>query len=122
MVRRYTDEDFNQIALWAKGWETSYSKELFPPIGFIVDNTAAYFLYTTPSKVCFMENMISNREASKEAVDKALQEIVEAICIEARNLGFEVAYACSNNNAVVHRALRNGCSVEPSYALITKKL
>lgn len=122
MVRRYTSSDFPTLQEWGKAWDIQYKEEYLPPIGFIVENTAAYFLYTTPSKVCFMENMISNRECPKEEVDKALELIVEAILIEAKELGFEVAHACTNVGAVVMRSLKSNCKVSPNYALITKVL
>lgn len=121
-VRPYKPEDFEQIKSWGEKYNAVYDPELLPPCGFIVDGVAAYFLYETLSKVCFLENMIANKDVDDATKDKALTLIVEAIIIEATKRGFKLAYACTNIPKVVERAILNGAKFEPKYVLLTKKL
>lgn len=106
-VRRYQESDFEEIAAWAKARGSIYDKDLFPPIGYIVPGIAAYFLYETPSKACWLENMCSNPEVQKEVRDLALRQIVSAILKEAKGLGFKVAYATTDLDSVVNRAIQH---------------
>lgn len=121
-VRRYKSEDFKQISQWAERRGESYQADLLPPTGFIVDNVAAYFLYSTPSRVCFLENMIANPDSDPAERSEALSMIVDAILSEAKERGFQVAYACTNIPAVVQRALTAGATFKPKYVLLTKNL
>jgi len=122
MVRKYDPLDFRQIQTWAQMWGTTYSCDYIPKIGFIVDGVAAYFLYETGTKLCFMENLISNKDADKIIVSKAVDEIIIALLNEAKELGYEVAYACTDNPSVITRALLTGANVKSKYALIQKSL
>lgn len=122
MVRRYEDKDFEQVFEWGKSYGNTYKRELFPSVGFIVPGIAVYFLYQTDSKICFLESMVANPETSKEARDEALNSITSEILREARDRGFEVAYACSDIPAVVERAIRAGATFKPKYVLLQKQL
>jgi uncharacterized protein YihD (DUF1040 family) len=121
-VRRYKPEDFEEIQRWAKLYDTTYSADNFPETGFIVDNLAAYFLYKTDSAVCFLENLISNKEADHYEKDKAINLIVEEILKEAKEQGFKVAYATTGIDAVVFRARIKGAKADANQTLLMKDL
>src|ERR1044072_570229 len=104
-ARRYDREsDFPQIKAWGEEWGADYNADQFPTVGFIVDGVAAYFLYSTDSTVCWLENMIAKRGIDERTRESALNLIIDAIINEARELGFEVANATTNNVMVAKRA------------------
>lgn len=114
--------DFAQICEWAKEYDTTYEDHQFPETGFIVDGLAAYFLYSTDSSVCFLENLISNKLADKVARGTAIKLVIDAVLTEAKRMGFRVAYATTNIPAVIFKARVHGAHTEPNQTLITKKL
>lgn len=123
IVRRYMPRDFEQIKEWAlTGFDTEYDSNQFPKTGFIVDGIAAFFLYRTDSTVCFLENMISNREACPIMKDKALDLLLEAAFKEAKAQGFKVAYATTNNPKVISRAIKHRVQIDIKHTLLTKNL
>lgn len=121
-VRRYEPKDFEQIKAWGEQWGAEYDEAQFPQVGFIVDGVAAYFLYSTDSVCCWLENMVTNREAEKEERKRALDLIVDAILSEARSLGFKVAYATTKNISAAKRAKTLGAHIATNHLLITKLL
>lgn len=121
IVRRYRPSDFKQIREWGAKWGAEYNEDQFPSVGFIIDNVAAYFLYSTDSSVCWLENMISNRGIDSQTRDVALDLLIEAILDEARNLGYAIAYAATDFVEIAKRAKEHGAMVRPGY-LLTKDL
>lgn len=122
IVRKFEAKDFDQIQEWAKQWGSEYKPSQLPKTGFIVDGIAAYFIYKTDSSVCFLEGLISNKEVSEEQKDGAILAIVEATLKHAAELGFDVAYATTDNQSVVFRAMQFGAKAEPRQVLLTKRL
>jgi len=121
-VRMYTPEDFAEVSGWAKERGQEYSADLLPPTGVIIPGIAAYFLYTTNSKTCFLENLISNPNTSSIERDKAIEVVTHTLVRFAREQGYTVAYACTNAPIVVLRALRQGASAKGGYTLLQLKL
>lgn len=121
-VRPYEPKDFEQIKEWGKSYGAEYREHQFPKIGFIVDGIAAYFLYSTDSSVCFLENMVAKKDVDQGEKNKALELICDAILKEAADQGFKVAHATTNNYAVAKRAREYGASVEVGHLLLTKDL
>lgn len=123
IARRYEPSDFEQIKAWAKeGWNRDYEADQFPKTGFIVDGLAAYFLYSTDSSVCFLENLISNKSADQNQRREAVDLVTKAIIKEAQDLGFKVAYATTGIPLVVVRAMMAGAQAIPKQTLLIKKL
>lgn len=121
MTRRYTKEDFSQVKEWGEKWGSTYDSDLFPETGFIWPGVAAYFLYKTDSKVCYLENMVRNPDMPKELTDLALQSIITHILKEARDLGFKVAYATTASDAVIDRALKHNAEATRGQTLLALK-
>lgn len=122
IVRRYESQDFEQIKEWGKEFGSDYKEDQFPKTGFIVDGIAAYFLYSTDSSVCWLENMISKRGVDQRVKNQALELIIEAILKEAKELGFRVAYASTDNYIVAKRSIKHGAKIKPGLLLMTKEL
>lgn len=121
-VKRFEPTDFKELAGWGKAWGGEYSEELFPKTGFIVPGVAAFFLYATDSKVCYLENLVCNPGRPRCERDQALSLITEALLKEAKEQGFKTAYACTNIGAVIERALLMGATLKTNHALLTKDL
>ncbi len=122
VARKYTSKDFPQIQTWGKQWGADYKESQFPKTGFIVDGLAAYFLYSSDSSCCWLENMVANKSADPEQKGLALKLITEAILKEAKSLGFAVAYACTDNWSVMQRAMECGAQSKMNHVLLTKDL
>lgn len=106
MVRKYVDGDFEAIQQWGKAWGADYQKDLFPSTGYIYPGVAAYFIYGGgDSKVCWLENMVTNPSAPQEIKEQALQQVVTEVLREVNRLGYKVAYATTDNQAVINRAV-----------------
>lgn len=122
-ARRYDREtDFSHIKAWGDEWGAEYIKEQFPTVGYIVDGVAAYFLYCTDSSVCWLENLISKRGIDEKTRENALNMIFDAILEEARELGYKIAYATTDNVAVAKRAKEHGAFLKVNQILLTKDL
>lgn len=118
----HKEKDFAQVKEWGFQYNKEYREHQFPKTGFIVDGVAAYFLYSTDSSCCWLENMIANKKTDPDVRDKALQMICEAILAEAKKLGFKVAYATTDNISVVKRAVTMGARFKPAQILLIKDL
>jgi hypothetical protein len=61
---------------------------LLPPTGFVADGIVAGFLYVvTGCKQAFMDGFVSDPRATREQRGQAIHEIMDAIVVEARELG-----------------------------------
>jgi hypothetical protein len=122
-VRKYDPaNDFDQIKEWGAEWGAEYLEDQFPMTGFIIDGVAAYFLYSTDSSVCWLENMVAKRGVDELTRDRALTLLVDAILLEAVAKGFTVAYATTDNIPVAKRAKEHGAIVRAGQILLTKDL
>ena len=122
IVRRYEIEDFKQIRLWGEQWGAVYNEEQFPNTGFIIDGVAAYFLYSTDSTVCWLENMVSRKGLEKAVRSRACDLLIDAAFNEAIAQGFSVAYATTDLISMAKRARAFGAQIKPQQFLITKDL
>jgi len=122
IVRRYQIKDFAQIKAWGAEWGAQYDESQFPSTGFIIDGIAAYFLYSTDSSCCWLENMICKKGTDKFIKSRALDLLVDAILKEAKTLGYVVAYATTDIPSVLKRAKSNGALLKPLQFLVTKDL
>ena len=124
LVREFLPNDYEQLKSWLKKRdEHIFHQDVLPPCGFIVDGVAAMFLYETwKSPFCYMENMVTNPDASPSDRDKALKLITSACVEKAKELGFKFALAVTNEPTVIVRAIHHGAKVETGKALLTLQL
>lgn len=122
IVRRYQPEDFDQVRKWGLEWGAQYDEEQFPDTGFIIDKVAAYFLYSTDSSVCWLENMISKKGLEKAVRARACDLLIHEALKTAEELGFTVAYATTDIASMAKRARAFGAQIKPNQILIVKDL
>lgn len=122
--REYEPRDYEQI----KAWLTSRGSHVFhpdvlPPHGFIVDGVAAMFIYETwKSPFCYLENMVTNQDASSDQRHLALSLITTACVEKARELGFKFAMAVTDEPTVIVRAVKHGAKTQTGKTLLTLQL
>ena len=121
-ARYYRKEDFPLIKAWGESFGANYCEDQFPPNGFIVEDVAAVFIYYTQSTVCFLENLISNKNSEKEKREKAIELLIGEAFFEAENAGFKVMYSTTHLPQVITRAIKHGATVKAGQALLTKTL
>ncbi len=122
LLRQYHHSDFKDIAAWGKQWGADYREDQFPKTGFIVPGIAAFFLYSTDSSVCYLENLIANKDVNGPERSEAIDQLVEVALATAKDMGFKVAYACTDIGQVVYRAIQAGANTKTKQVLLTKDL
>ena len=122
-MREYKPEDYEQLmSWWLKRNKNPINPDLFSDTGFIVDGVAAVFLYTTNSKIAYLECMICNPDVDKSITDKALNNLTELAAEAARQMGYKALMATATNKNVIIRAIKHGFQVEPGHTLLVKAL
>lgn len=77
-------------------------------LGIIEPGIAAAFLYITDSNLALIDHMVSNPNSDPKARDQALDAIVSELVTIAQNLGFDIVYGITNNEAVIDRGIGHG--------------
>lgn len=105
------------VEKWLSGKDgvEAFDWTLLPPIGAIIPDLAAGWIYRTDGAVAILDPLVRNPEISKEEADQALDYIVESLIRTARNLHpsgnlprIRVLVAHARQPAVIERALRHG--------------
>ena len=118
------DRDYETIALWwqAHGLDP-IPLEFLPAVGFVVSQVCAGFLYQTDTDLALIEGLVSNPETPAQLRDEALDAVVEALCSEAKKLGYLAISGFTQVPKVVSRAKRHGFKPgQGSYRLVTRRL
>lgn len=91
IVRRFEQKDYLEIMSWLECRKMPLiSSKYLPDIGFIVDGTACGFLIETNCRFGILDFFISNKEAPKSEVKKAIIEILYSLTKEAHNMKIEM--------------------------------
>lgn len=122
-VRRFDiDQDFEAIKRWGKEWDGSdYDKDLLSPVGFILPEVCAYFVYETGTKQVFLENLITNPKAPKELKELGIKMVITETLKYCNEKGYKVARAVTNNEAVIERAIMHNAMAQRDATLLTLK-
>lgn len=122
-ARRYNkDTDFQDVTSW---WllhdQIPPLPAMYPETGFIVENVAAAFLFRTDSSMALIEMIIYNPETPKDIRQKALNEVIESVILEAASLGYETLSGFTDMGVVIERAKSFGFTeVKNKYTMIVK--
>ncbi len=112
-----------EIEKWHLQHKMPFLSDLLPEDGWIVPGKAAIFLYKTKVPLAFMENLISNKEISKEERSSAINAVIEAGLKDAEESGIRAVVSITTVPQVVHRAGSLGGVILPKlYAKIVKEL
>lgn len=100
----------NQLNLWRECWNLPILPATYypEPGGFIVDNMAAGFLYTTGTDMAFYEQFIVNPEIKDPDRGTAINLVDDAILAYAQEQKLKVIVGKTPNGSLLQRAISNG--------------
>lgn len=105
-VRFDEDQHLEAAKAWAKAWGQDTLHTL--PVGFVVPGVACAFVCETNADFVILDNLVSNRDASKADRDAAVPAVLLACENYAKEKGYDKVVAFSANPAAVGRALQVG--------------
>lgn len=93
--------NYEEHAVMVGKWLTKHSfplppKDLLPDIGFLVDDAACGFLYTTNSKLGWVEWVFSNPEKPKEDRAAALDVVFKLLENVANQVGITALFSAAS--------------------------
>jgi hypothetical protein len=124
-VRAYDPrKDYETLTVWWDGHGVEHTPDnLLPAFGLVVPGVCAGFLYQTDSDLALIEGLISNPETSAQIRDEALDDLVTALCVQARTLGYQAISGFTQVPRVASRAQRHGFKIgDGTYQLVTRRL
>jgi hypothetical protein len=123
-VRPYINNDYKAFKAWHEARNlVAPPKHALPKSGFIVDNVAMGFMYSTDSSIAYIEGFVANKEAPAEQRALAIDLICKAIMTHAKNMGFKVILGVSNIESICTISQTNGFQVhEKPYKLLVNIL
>ena len=128
-IRKLKESDWDTLVnLWSMWpeWVQHPTKEMLPDNGtggFIVEKgdtpVVAGFLYTTNSKVCWLEWIVSNIEYKQADRKKALELLITGVEHVAKQSGGEIILSIARNKGLIHTHKKLGYTVDekPSYEI-----
>ncbi len=105
-VRSYNSlQDYKTIQKWMQGYSDFTTPEAWlSDTGFMIDNHACVFLYTTNSKIAYLEFLIGNPEIKdKDIKNEALNKVIEHAMKIASNIGYKFIFAFIEKEYVENR-------------------
>lgn len=121
----YNPEKHQQMILdWLQQWNINPKLiDIFPPTGFIVPDVCCMFIYETNSKLAFLDEFISNRQADEELRNRCLDRVTEMMLSYAKFRGYSKVIANTKYQAVVDRSKKFGFfQVEGTYQTIVRNI
>jgi len=89
-MRPVTSDDFVVIDRWLSLWDhPPIHPDLYPPTGLIEDGFGAGWILCTDSKLCLMENFVTNREVDRTQRRDACIRIAVALEKIAKERGYK---------------------------------
>lgn len=96
-------------------------KEFFSDIGFCIDGIAIGFLFTTNSKLCYMDNVAADPDAKPEVRELALDKLFRRIEIEACAHGKRLLIAACELPSLKLRLMNHGYQRHGEMTLFYKR-
>ena len=128
-IRKLIESDWDTLVdLWSMWpeWTEHPTKSMLPENGaggYIVEKgeipVVAGFLYTTNSKICWLEWIVSNIEYREADRKKALELLITGVEHVAKQSGGEIIFSIARNKGLIHTHKKLGYRVDekPSYEI-----
>lgn len=105
--------DYEKHSAEVSRWGSQHSfplppKEMLPNTGFMVNETACGFLYSTNSSLAWLEWVFSNPEKSEHERQESLDILFQMIEATAKELDIKAVFSASAIPAYSKILLRNG--------------
>ena len=122
-VRKFEEADYEKMARWyeLRGLKAP-SYQMLPRTGFVVDNTAATFLYVMETNIGWSEGTVSNPERPKDIRALAIKKLFDAVCTDAKQQNLRCIISSTRIPAVAEYAKEIGCIVKEGSTTIIKDL
>lgn len=122
--RLFSQGDYEEIKRWYLGHgETPPDEGWLPRHGRIVPEVAAGFLYTTDSKIGFLDAFIGNPGARAREVKQAIEEILIALAEDAKQAGLTVVFGNTKHASIAEIAKTlGGVAGAEKYFVLAKVL
>lgn len=121
-IRRYDHErDYPMISEWHRGWKQEpVDPELLSDYGIIVGNIAAAWLYTSNSKLTWIECTVVDPKSDKTARRDAIVALYKELFNEAKRLGFSLVMGYTISPRIASDSDRYGTKFikDPMYLLV----
>lgn len=113
--RYYTLKDYPTLTDWCESWGWEKLPEFaIPRIGVVVSNEGVDlcmgFIYQTDSGICWAENIISNRKASREIRKGCVDFLLNILACVAKDHGFVVMMSSIKNKSLINKMVNSGYS------------
>lgn len=98
---------------WYNQWNISSDNiNILSDCGLIIEDVCAVFLYKTNSSLCLIENLICNKDLTKQIHDQGLDLMCDAILQLAKQSGFkQVISLVSCNPKLAERMIKLGYTI-----------
>lgn len=91
IVRRYNDSDYETLCKWWDGYgHIDIPKRYLSPVGFIVEDHVAVFVYETKSVMAWMEFMVGNSTKTKQERSDAISMLLKEVSKYCQDNEYEV--------------------------------
>lgn len=121
-VRRYTDDDLDEVMGWFHSRNIEITPDYLPPTGFIVPGTAAGFIFATDSNWCVFECFIGNKNITREQRQAALRLIVPEMLKEAKEMGYSQVFGFATSQTMIQIGYENEFKYIENCISITRNL
>lgn len=122
MVRRFTEDDLDEVIGWFHSRKIEITPDYLPEVGMIWPGVAAGFIYQTDANFCIFESFISNPNTTKEERNSALSTIVTHMIKEAKELGYKDAYGFATSQSMIRHGMEQGFRHVETCSTIIKDL
>lgn len=122
MVREYTKNDYAEVSSWFHARNIKITEDYLPEHGFIVQNKAAGFIYSTDSNWCIFECFIGNPDAARTDRQEALRAIVPEMIKKAKNMGFKQAFGFAVSQTMLKIGMENEFKFVETCSTIVREL
>jgi len=128
-IRKLTEADWDLLVSWWKmypEWEQHPTKEILPENGlggFIIEKgetpIVAGFLYTTNSKIGWLEWIVADRNYKQKDKGDAIKLLITGIEHVARRSGCEAIFSVGRHRGLIniHKQLNYTVDSDPSYEI-----
>jgi len=119
-TRLLNETDYDALVHWWKWFRfTAPPKDMLPQDGMggiMIQkdgvDVCAGFLYTTNSKIAWLEFIVSNPEYKDKNRKEAIKTLINSLCHIAHNLGFKAVFTSVKNQSLINHFKDTGFSLD----------
>ena len=123
-VDLFHTSDYDEVKSWWEMWGIDPIEPKYLGQGFIVKGHCAIFVYPTGTPICFLENLIANKDLDKQVRNTAVDLLIGSVLMFLKSKKVEIVNSISRIDAVTSRAFEkhNFKVSEENYRVLTNKL